>query len=65
MSLINCKNHRPQMKDSRNEMNTQKQISKEPGKSVNEKDSVYLRLALAIEELTSDDFVFDDEMDEP
>jgi hypothetical protein len=60
MNLINAT---LRMKDNRNEMD-KKQISNEPGKPVKENDDINLRFALAIEELTSEDFLFDDEKDE-
>jgi hypothetical protein len=52
------------MENNRNEMNVKKQISNESGKPIKEKDDANLRLAHAIEELTSDDFLFDDETEE-
>lgn len=64
MNLFNCKIATPNMKDNKKDMITPQQLSNDHGIPLNEKDSVNLRLALAIEQLTSDDFFFDDEMDE-
>ena len=51
------------MKDSRDKEKVINQVSKE--NHGEEKDNVNVRFALAIEELCSDDFSFDDEISSP